>query len=68
MNTEKAQTLVNFISFSNFIKGCIMSQDDQLFRIEVRLQKNARNFYIITWNLMQREWSYSGEFIKKARN
>ena len=29
-----------------------MSQDDQLFRIEVRLQKNARNFYIITWNLM----------------
>ena len=44
MNTEKSQTLVNFISLPKFIKGCTMSQVGQLFRIAVHLQKNARNF------------------------
>ena len=43
MNREKPQTLVNFISFQKFIKDCIMSQDNLLFRIAVHPQKNARN-------------------------
>ena len=43
MNREKPQTLVNFISFQKFIKDCIMSQDNLLFRIAAHPQKNARN-------------------------
>ena len=43
-NKEKPRTLVNFIPFPKLIKGCIMSQGDQLFRIVVDLQKNPRNF------------------------
>ena len=43
MNIEKPQTLANFISFPKFRKGYIMSQDDQLFRTAVHLQKNAKN-------------------------
>ena len=44
MSIEKLRTLVNFISFQKFIKGDIMSLDDQPFRIAVHLRKNALNF------------------------
>ena len=44
MNIEKPRVLVIFISFLKPIKACTMSQEDQLFRIAVHLQKNARNF------------------------
>ena len=43
MNVEKPRTLVNFISFPKFIKGCTISQVGHLFRIAIHLQKNAQN-------------------------
>ena len=43
MNIENPQALANFLYFPKFMKGCIMSQNDQLFRIAVHVQKNAQN-------------------------
>ena len=44
MNIEKPQSLANFICFTKSIKGCIVSQDGQVFSTTVHLQKNAGNF------------------------
>ena len=42
--TEKQLNFLNFISFSKFIKVCIVSQDGQIFPIAVHLQKNCSEF------------------------
>ena len=72
MNIEKPQILVNFICFLEFMKGCIMSQDDQLFRIAVHLQKNTRNFIGLSLETFNAgRWSCIkdlGDFIKKIWN
>ena len=44
MNTEKMQTYVNFLSFPKFIKGWIMSQNNQLLRIAGHPQKSLETF------------------------
>ena len=45
---RKATNFGKLYFLPKFIKGCTMSQVGQLFRISIHLQKDARNFSIIT--------------------
>ena len=71
MNIEKPKILVNFICFLKFMKGCIMSQDDQLFWIAVHLQKILEIFRLSLETFNAGRWLYIkdlGDFIKKLWN
>ena len=43
-NIEKSQTLVNFISFSKFIKVCMYPRMVKYFQLRYTCRKIARNF------------------------